>query len=139
MPSPFFCHGVGPVTMEYAGIEVFLGRKMPHARNERLPERPIIRPFGKDFVDGRVVDGRLALGVLRYGDALPLHACIQDPQNEVKDAMIAQFALRTPLGHREVRQDKCGELRCGELDRNRRRCRLWCSSAHHAMTSWEEW
>jgi hypothetical protein len=32
------------------------------------------------------------------------------PQNEVKEAMIANFARRTPLGHREVREDKCGDL-----------------------------
>jgi hypothetical protein len=38
-----------------------------------------------------------------------------------------------------VRQDKCLELWCGELDRNRRRCRLWGSSAPHAMALWEEW
>ena len=65
-------------------------------------------------------------------------AGIEDPQDEVKDAMIAQFALWTALGHREVRQDKCLELRFGELDRDRCRCRLWCRGAHHAMASWEE-
>ena len=109
--------------MEHADVEVLLGRQMPHTGEERLPERPIIGPFGKDFVDGRVVDGRLALGIVRYGQALPLHPCVEDPQDEVKDPVIAQFALWPPLGHREVRQDKCGELRFGELDRDRRRCR----------------
>jgi len=54
-------------------------------------------------------------------------------QDEVKDVVIAQFALWATFGHGEVRQEKCLELRCGELDRNRRRCKLWCSSAHHAM------
>src|SRR5262249_51109280 len=34
---------------------------------------------GKDFVDRRVVNGRLALGVCRYGQALPLHACVENP------------------------------------------------------------
>src|SRR2546421_363788 len=52
---------------------------------------------------------------------------------------IAQFALWSPLGHREVREDKCGELRCRELDGNRRRCRLWCRGVHHGMASCEEW
>jgi hypothetical protein len=65
--------------MQYAEVKVLLGGKMRHTGNERLLKRAIIRPFGKDFVDGRVVDGRLALGVLRYGQALPLHARIQDP------------------------------------------------------------
>src|SRR5882672_11529519 len=52
-----------------------------------------------------------------------------------KDAIIAQFALWTPLGHGEVRQDKCNELGFRELDGNRRRCRLCCRYAHHAKTS----
>jgi len=30
------------------------------------------------------------------------------------------------------------ELRFGELDRNRCRCRLLCRSAHRAMASWEK-
>jgi len=38
--------------MEYAGVEVLRVGEMPHAREERLPERPIIGPFGKNFVDG---------------------------------------------------------------------------------------
>src|SRR4029434_2924886 len=112
---------------------------MRHTGHKRLPERAIIRPFGKDFVDGRVVNGRLALGVVWDAQALPLHPRLTHPQNEVEDAVIAQFALRSPLGHREVREEKCLELRFGELDRNRRRCRLWCRGAHRAIASWEKW
>jgi hypothetical protein len=111
---------------------------MPHTSDERLPERPIIGPCGKGSVDGRVVDGRLALGVLRHGQALPLHPRVEDPQDEVKDAMIAEFALRPPLGHREVREDKFLELRFGELDGNGCGCRLFGCCAHHARASCEE-
>jgi len=89
--------------MEHGEIELLLGREMPHTGYERLPQRPVIRPFGKDFVDGRIVDGRLAVGVLWYGQALPLHPRVEHPQDEVKDPVIAQFALRSPLGHGEVR------------------------------------
>src|SRR2546428_11759167 len=85
------------------------------------------------------MDGSVPLGVCGHGQAFPLHPRVQHPQDQVKDAMIAQFALRPALGHREVREDKFVELRCGELDRNRRRCRLWCRGAHHAIASWEEW
>ena len=67
---------------------------------------------------------RFPIGVFRNGQTLPLHPGIEHPQDEVKDAMIAQFALRPPLGHREVREDKCGELPFGELDGNGRGCRL---------------
>src|SRR5215475_3821405 len=63
---------------------------------------------------------------------------VEHPQDEVKDAIIAQFALWPTLGHREVRQDKCLELGFGELDRNRRRYRLLGCCAHQAMASWEE-
>src|SRR5437016_1035368 len=123
--------------MEHADVELFLGREMPYTRYKRLPERPIIGPSGKDFVDGRIVDGRLALGILRHGQALPLHSGVEDPQDEIEDAIIAQFALGTALGHREVRQDKCLELRFGELDGNWRRCKLWCRGAHDTMTLYE--
>jgi len=67
--------------MEHAEIEPFLGREMPHTGDKRLPERSIIHPSGKDFVHGRVVNGRLALGVLRHRQALPLHPRVEDPQN----------------------------------------------------------
>ena len=72
------------------------------------------------------VDGRVAIDVFRYGQTPPLHPCVEHPQHEMKDALIAQFALWTPLGHGEVREDKCVELGCGELDRNGRGCRLFC-------------
>ena len=68
------------------------------------------------------MDGRFAVGIWRHGQALPLHSGVEDPQDEIEDAIIAQFALGTALGHREVRQDKCLELGFRELDRNRRRC-----------------
>jgi hypothetical protein len=75
--------------MQHTEVEVLLCGKMSHTGDERLPQRPIVSPFGKDFVDGRRVDGRLAIGIVWYWQALPLHTCIQDPQDEVKDAMIA--------------------------------------------------
>jgi hypothetical protein len=84
--------------MEHAEIELLLDREMPHTGHKRLPERAITRPFRKDFVDGRVVNGRLALRVVWNGQALPLHPGVEQPQDEVKDAIIAQFALRAPLG-----------------------------------------
>jgi hypothetical protein len=65
--------------MEYAGVEVVLCRQMPYTRHKRLPQRPIISPFGKDFVDRRVVDGRFPIGVCRDRQALPLHPRLQDP------------------------------------------------------------
>ena len=108
--------------MEHADIEVLLDGEMRHTGDERLPERPIIGPFREDSVDCRVMDGRFALGVLRYGHALPLHPCIEDPHDEVEDAMRAEFARGSALGHGEVREDTLRELRCGELDGNRRRC-----------------
>src|SRR5260370_22623367 len=98
----------------------------------------MVGPFGKDFVDSRVMNGRFAVGILWYGQALPLHPRVEHPEDEVKDPVIAQFALRSALGHREVRQDKCLELRFGELNGNRCRCRLWCRGAHQVMASCEE-
>jgi hypothetical protein len=44
--------------------------------------------------------------------------------------MIAEFALRSTPGRRQVRGDKCGELRLGELNGNRRRSWAFCHIAH---------
>ncbi len=38
----------------------------------------------KDFVDGRVVDGRVTIDVFRYGQTLPLHPGVEHPQDEIK-------------------------------------------------------
>src|SRR4029450_895490 len=121
--------------MEHADIELLLTCEMPHTGHKRLPERAIIGPFSKDFVDSRIVNGRFPLRVVWNGQALPLHSGVEHPQDEVKDAIIAQFALRSPLGHREVWQEKCGALRFGELDGNGRRYRLGCRGAHDIMAS----
>src|SRR4051794_13494616 len=104
--------------MEHAEVELLLGRQMPHTGHKRLPERPIIGPSGKDFVDGRVVDRWLAMAILRNRQTLPLHPGIEHPHDEVKEPVIAQFALWTTLGHRKVREDTCLELRFGELNRD---------------------
>ena len=89
--------------MEDTEVEVLFCREMRHTGHERLPERPIIGPFSKDFVDGRVVNGWFPNGVCWHRQALPLHPRVEHPQDEVKDAMIAQFALGPALGHGEVR------------------------------------
>jgi hypothetical protein len=121
--------------MEDTEVEVLLLGEVRHTRHKGPPERPITGPFGKDFVDRRVVDGWLPIGVCGDGQTLPLHTCIQESQDEVEDAMIARFTLGSSLGHREVRQDKCAELGFGELDRNRRGCRLRGRRAHQARAS----
>src|SRR5208283_2219698 len=72
-----------------------------------------------------------------------LHACVEHPQDEVEDAMIAEFTPRPPPGHRQVRKDKCDELWLGELNGNRRRRwtfghiahRKWLDDKHEQLTS----
>ena len=123
--------------MEHADIEARLGGEMPHTGDKRLPERPVIGPCGKDLVDGRLVNGRVPLDVLRNGSTLPWQPGIEDPQEQVQDAMIAQCARWPTRGHREVREDTCGALGVGELDGDRRRCRLCCRYAHHARALYE--
>jgi hypothetical protein len=70
---------VGPITMQHTEVKVLLDRQMAHTRHKRLPQRSIIGPFGKDFVDGRIVDGRFALGIVWDRQALSLHARVEDP------------------------------------------------------------
>ena len=89
--------------MQDAEIELVLIRQMPHTGDKSLLKGAVVGPSGEDFVDGRVMDGSMTVGVFGYGQALPLHPRVQQPQYEVEDAMIAQFALRSTLRHREVR------------------------------------
>ena len=49
--------------MEDTDVKVLGCRKMSYTGEERLPERSIISPSGKDFVDTRIVHGGLALGI----------------------------------------------------------------------------
>jgi hypothetical protein len=121
--------------MQNAEVKVLLGGKMRHTGNERLLKRAIIGPFRQGSVHICVVYFWLAMRIFRHGPTLPRHPRVEDPQDEVKDAMIAQFTLGSTLGHRERREDKCGELALRELDRNRRRCRLCCRGAHQARAS----
>src|SRR5262249_47599058 len=53
---------------------------------------------------------KTARGGSRHGGAGPRHPRLEEQEDEVKDAVIAQFALWATLGHGEVRQDKCGGL-----------------------------
>ena len=70
-----------------------------------------------------------------YRHALPLHTRIEDPEDEIEDAMIAQFTFRPAAGHRQVGEDKCDELRPGELHGNRRRGLALGHIAHPDMAS----
>ena len=84
--------------MEHAEVEVLLCGEMRHAGHERLLERPIIGPFGEGSVNAGVMYGRLAMGVLRDGHALPLHPGLEHPYEQVQEAMIPQLALGTAPG-----------------------------------------
>src|ERR1700712_1397891 len=67
--------------------------------------------------------------------AFPLHSRIEDPQDQIEDAVIAEFAFRPPLGHREVGEDKCDELRLGELNGNWRCDGAFYHIAHAEVAS----
>ena len=76
------------------------------------------------------MDFSLPIGCPGHRQALPLHACVEYPQDKVEDAMVAELALRSTPGRRQVRGVKCGELRLGELNGNRRRSWAFCHIAH---------
>src|SRR5215831_18933563 len=111
---------------------------MGYTGRERLLERPVIQPFGKGSVDAGVVNVWFASGVFRNGQAFPLHAGIEDPQDEVEQAMIAEFGCWTPFGPREMREDKFGELGFRQLHGDGRYCRIFSCGAHHFRASCEE-
>jgi hypothetical protein len=134
----FFGDGVGAIAMQDAEIELVVLCQMPHTGDEGMLKGAVIRPPGEDFVDGRLVDGWLTLGVLREGQALPLHPCIEHREDEVEDAVRAEFTFWPTLGHREVREEKFRELRGGELNRNRRRCWFCWRCRHDELASYED-
>jgi hypothetical protein len=95
-------------------------------------------PFGKDFVDRGVVDFGFAALVFGHGQALPLHTGVEHPQDEVEDAVIAEFALGPTSGDGEVRQDKLIELDFRQLHGNGRSCGLLGRHGHDGMALFEE-
>ena len=133
--AAFFGNGIGVIAMQDVEIKVMLLRKMPHAGDERLIERAIVSPFREHLVDCRVVDQGGPVARSGYWHALPLHTRIEDPQDQIENAMIAQFTFRPTAGHRKVREDKCDELRPRELHGNRRRGLALCHIAHPDMAS----
>src|SRR5271157_848160 len=141
--AAFLGHGVGAIAMQDTEIEVVVRRQMLHTGDKCLFKRSIVGPFRESFVDCRVMDSRLSVGCPWNRQALPLHACVEHPQDEVEDAMIAEFTPRPPPGHRQVRKDKCDELWLGELNGNRRRRwtfghiahRKWLDDKHEQLTS----
>ena len=84
--------------MQDAEIEAVLLRQMPHAGDEGLIKRAIVGPSGKHLVDGRVVDHGGSVICLGYWEALPLHTRIEHPEDQIKHAVIAEFAFRPRLG-----------------------------------------
>ena len=141
--ATFLGHGVGAIAMKDPEIEVVVRRQMPHTGDKCLFKRSIVGPFRESFVDCCVMDSRLSVGCPWDRQGLPLHACVEHPQDEVEDAMIAEFTPRPPPGHRQVRKDKCDELWLGELNGNRRRRwtfghiahRKWLDDKHEQLTS----
>ena len=61
--------------MEHAEIELLLCCEMPHTRHKRVPERPVIGPFGKDFVNRGIVESlnlsHVQGGVVHGGEFCP--------------------------------------------------------------------
>ena len=86
--------------------------------------RPILGPAGKELEDARVVQFRVARGILVDGQRLPLHARVEDLEDIIKGVVIADLALRSPFGQGQMGQDKCGKLWGAKLHRNGSKIRL---------------
>src|SRR5271156_5591274 len=133
--AALFGNRVGTIAMQDVEIKLVMLRQMPHAGDERLLERAIVSPLREHLVDRRVVDQGGPVAGSGYWHALPLHTRIEDPQDQIENPMIAQFTFRPAPGHRKVWEDKCDELRTGELHGNWRRGLALCHIAHPDMAS----
>ena len=87
--AALFGDRVGAIAMQDVEIKVVLLRQMPHAGDERLVERAVVSPFREHLVDGRVVDQGGPVARSGYWHALPLHTRIEDPQDQIENAVIA--------------------------------------------------
>src|SRR5271167_1211200 len=87
--ATLFGDRVGAIAMQDFEIKVVLLRQMPHAGDERLVERAIVSPFREHLIDGRVVDEGGPVARSGYWHALPLHTRIEDPQDQIENAVIA--------------------------------------------------
>jgi hypothetical protein len=102
-----------------------MGRPSPELRSRSTFDRSPVR---ESRTPGSARGGR--------GNPVPYrHTRVEDPQDQIEDAVIAQFALRPPQRHREVREDKCDELRPGQLHGNRCRGAEFCHIAHPGTAS----
>src|ERR1700722_15867455 len=100
--AALFGNRVGAIAVQDVEIKLVMLRQMPHAGDERLLERTVVSPFREHLEDGRVVDQGGPVGRPGYWHALPLHTRIEDPQDQIENAMIAQFTFRPAAGHRKV-------------------------------------
>src|SRR5882757_5482548 len=87
--AALFGDRVGAIAMQDVEIKVMLLRQMPHSGDERLVERAVVSPFREHLVDGRVVDQGGPVARSGYWHALPLHTRIEDPQDQIENAVIA--------------------------------------------------
>ncbi len=92
--------------------------------HERPLHRTLLSPAGKELQDARVVQCRVARGVLVDGHLLPRPAGGEDCEEVGEGCVRADRALRSPLGQRQRGQDKCGKLWGAELHGTGRRSRL---------------
>jgi hypothetical protein len=136
--ATFFGHGVGAIAMQNAEIKRVVRRQMLHPGNDGMLQRTIVRPAGKDFVDGGIMDDMGVVRRFRHGQTLPWHAGIEHPPDEVEDVVIAEFAPGATFGYREVRQDKFGELGFRELHGNGRGRGLFGWHGHDRMALSED-
>jgi hypothetical protein len=83
--------------MQHTEIELIVLRQMSDTGDKGGGNGAIITPLGEHFVARGVVDFSLAVTIGGDGQGLPLHTGVEDPQDEVEEAMIAEFALRTAL------------------------------------------
>jgi hypothetical protein len=99
LPLLGFVAGVAhPIAVQDAASEVLLGCERGHARDERLRQRPVMRPCRQGAVDVRGMQGRLTVDLCGDGDALPRPPGREAPQEEMKDARLAQCAWWSTLG-----------------------------------------
>ena len=84
------------------------------------------------------MDFGFAVAVFGHGQTFPLHASVEDPQNQIEEVMVAEFAPGPTPGHGEVGQDKWVELRFRQLHRNRRGNGLLGWRGHDEMALFEE-
>ena len=116
--AAFFRRGRRAVTVDDAGVEQIGRMQRGDRTGEDQVEAAVRLPVAEHPVKARVMNFRATVQSCCDRQFFPLDARVQQPQDIVEDCVQIQFGSRAAAPDDQMRQDKLGELREGQMRRN---------------------